>query len=408
MIFKFVPTNLIKAKNEIVSQHTEIGEATNAITNLELMNMIKRLTTLNEREVKEKALILTRKDLEIITRYLPHNYYKVRMYNLFLIFQLRCNLSLSWILFYEWQNAYDNEEFNEFLKKFIDHNVFFEKIMQSNHFTVQKFKDFLSEENIPLAYGRTAIELECVQSEKIKDKLNYLGIKATSRLAEDCEYVFYAFCTRSDYLTVTEQELLIRIKKYDHVIKKSFLHNFLEKLSLEDLKKYNLIAKYFLDLTGENHSEKFNAFFWNFDTKLIRKYVDWIHRYKIHKIFGNDERSLFWEQYHHEIVKEYTYSKSVVMEFDRYVAVEFLGQAMGPLYIYKKEYFENDVKKVFSMKIYDNAELRRYLFNNTDYEKNAKILGSINGTRLVHLPNPGWQSNFNSFLIKNRITERIL
>lgn len=408
MEFSFVPKNLIKAKEEIISKHTGIGEPLQVANDFDFMKMIKRIASLNKKEAENEALILTKRNLEMIARYLPHNYYKVRLENLFLVFGLRCNLNLNWILFYEWQNAYDSQEFNTFLVDFISKNEDFEKIMESNHFSVQKFKDILSAESIPISYGKIALAVGRNSSLKLNDKLEYLGIKESSRLSEDCKYLFFTFCTLNDYLRVGEQEILIRVRKYNDVIRKKFLQNFLTEMSLTHLKCFNRIAEYFLGLTGENHSEKFNTYFYNFNPILIRKYVDWINIYKINKIFGDDERSLFWEQYHHEAVTKYAYSNSVVMEFKNYVAIEFLGQASGPWYIYKKEYFEHNVRRLFKTYGYEAAELKSYLFNNTDYEKNAEVFGNANGIRRVHLPNPGWQRKFNSVLIRNRITERIL
>lgn len=408
MDFRFVPKNLIMAKNEIAARHTEIEEVILAETDFSLMNMIKRLASLNLKEAEKEALVVTKKELEAIARYLPHNYYKVRMDSLFLIFRLRCNEKLGRKLLYEWQNSYDNKECNEFLCTFVLQNNIFENIMKLNHYSIQQFVSFLSSEYIPISYGKAALSLHNVEFNTLEDRLEYLGIKATSRLAKDCRYLFYVFCTSNDYIRAGEQAILLVLKKYDDILKKKFLQNFLKQLSLEDLKKFNHIEEYFFRFTGENHSDKFVSYFYGFDPALLRKYVDWIHIYIINKIFGNDERSLFWEQYHHELVTKYTYSNSVVMEFNNHVAVEFLGQAMGPLYIYRKEYFEKDVRNLLIMGRCDNAELRKYLLNNTEYEKNAKILGDRKGTRLVHLPNPGWQINFNSVLTRNGITERIL
>ena len=406
--FRFIPKNLILAKEEIIERHTGISEIVPTFTDYSLMNMIRRLTSLSRQEAENEALVLTKKELEIIARYLPHNYYKLQMENLFLIIRLRCNINLNRILLNEWQNAYDNKEFNAFLRTFMLENKDSEKLEEIKNVSVQKFISFLTAENIPVEYGKMALSLKNIKSEKLQDRLEYLGIKQTSRLFEDCRFLFYIFCGEKDYLEAGEKEILFVVKKYDENLKKKFLRNFLQQTSLENLKKFNRIEEYFFAFTGENHTDKFNAYFYGFDVVLVRKYVDWIHIYIINKIFGNDERSLFWERYHHETVEKYAYNNSVVMEFNNYIAIEFLGQASGPLYIYKKEYFEHYVRKIFKTYGYEATELKSYLYNNTDYVKNAKLLSNINGTRLVHLPNPGWQSKFDSVVIRNRITERIL
>lgn len=88
MEFSFVPKNLIKAKEEIISKHTGIGEPLQVANDFDFMKMIKRIASLNKKEAGKEALILTKKNLEMIARYLPHNYYKVRLENLFLVFGL--------------------------------------------------------------------------------------------------------------------------------------------------------------------------------------------------------------------------------------------------------------------------------------------------------------------------------
>lgn len=408
MDFRFIPVNLIKAKEEIALRHTEFGEESQTDVDSSFMNFIKYLVCLEVDEVEKEALVITKRMLEKIVRYLPHNYYNVQMDNLFLIFRIRSNLKFKRMLFNEWQNGYSNESCNAFLKTFVSKDKDFGEILDSNHISVQMFTEILSAKNIAIKYGKTAMSLERSPQKSLAEKLEYLGIRKTSKLFNDCLSLFYVFCERKDYLSVDDEKILSIIKKYDNNLKKQFLANFLGQLSLSELKNYKWLASYFFEITGENHSKKFNSYFASFEPDLTRKYVNWMHIYIINKIFGKDERSVFWERYHYELVTKYTYSNAVVMEFVDYVAVEFLGQAMGPLYIYQKKYFEADIRKFFKLNMYDNGELRTILYNNTKYENNAKRLKNKQGTRLVHLPNPGWQTNFHGILITNKITERIL
>ena len=407
MEFNYIPSKLIKAKQEIVEQHANIGEPKILEPNLEIMRLILRLTKLDEKSVYSESLVLTKKELEIIAGYIPHNFYDVKLDNLFQILQIRNSLKLCNILLYEWQNSYDNQECNDFLKLLIKKNEYIGKIISGWNLTACQFIKFLDSENIPVAYGRTAVLLNDTCYTNLNERLEYLGIRSNSKLSNMCNFLFFTFCSRQDYLLIGENELLSFVNKYDENTLKVFLNNFLNKLSLQELKNFKRIAEYFLHLTGENRSEKFNNYFLPFDEVIIRKYVDWINIYKINKIFGTDERSRFWEKYHHELVTNFIYSNSVVMEFENFVAVEFLGQAMGPAYIYRKNYYNVAVRDSFEKRLYDNAGLRSHLLHNTEYVNGARNLNGITGSRLIHNPNPGWQDTFKIVLLNNRITEQI-
>lgn len=407
MRFNFKPTKLIKAKNEIIEIHSNIGEPKEFEIDLDFMNLIKYLAGIKYEDLKKEALVRTRKEMELIAEYLPHNYYNVDLNNIFHIFLLRCNKKLSKLLFFEWQNAYSNFEFIDYFQMLILQNKDFKELVNECHLTEEKILYIIKQENIPIAFGKEAVSLHQFTNKTLIEKLEYIGVRKNSKLCLKCMDLFYTYCHKEDYLKIKGADLYIIVKEYGQDEKRLFLINFLECLSLVDLRNYFKLAELFLIITGEKNTAQFDLYFKNFNIILLRKYIDWINMYKINNIFGSDERSKFWERYHYEYVTKYDYSNSVVLEFDKYVAVEFLGQGMGPLYIYRKDYFNKYVRDSFTLRKYDNNLLRNYLYHNTSYEKNEKYIRSVTGTRLVHLPNPGWQSNFDSVLVNNGITKRI-
>lgn len=405
--FCFVPQKLMKANQVIKQKHSRVSEPKNLRPNPELHKLIVYLSQLDATKVEQEALALTNKEMEDIAGYIPYNFYRVSLKNLFHIFQIRSNERLCLILFHAWQNAFDQSGCNFFMETLLLEDKNFKEIILKTHFTEQKFSWILKQKNIPLEYGKEAQRLKRPELVGLKEKLTYFGIKSTSNLAIQCEFLWYVFCKKEDYLLIKEYELLKIIQKYDEKIKKVFLLNFLSELSLEELKKFSSLAEYFSGITGENRSKEFNLYFADFEQRYVRKFVDWINICKINKIFGKDERSVFWEKYHYEDVKKYSYSNSIIMEFENYVAIEFLGQANGPAYIYKKDYFDKNLRNAFVLRLYDNKALRQYLYKNTQYEDGARRLRNAIGTRLKHLPNPGWSSIFADVLINNNITERI-
>lgn len=407
MQFDFIPHKLIKEKNQIIIRHSHLADTKEITPNNDLKNFIFDLVKLETYEIKSKAMVLTRQEMTLLAKYLPYNFYNVNMKNLFEIFLLRVNKSLCTYLFWEWQNSYDNNECNLFLHQLLNQNEDFRNIIKECHLTVELFHKLLNESTPPIFLGQEFVKMMQISKEEIREKLSYFGIKYASNFAKKCEDFFYIFCMRKDYLGVTDNDLLLYIKKYTYDQRKLFLKNFLAELRLKDLAKFNLIAEYFLIEAGENKSENFRKYFDTFPSLLVSKYVDWTNTYKLHKLFENDERSLFWSRYHHEVITKYEQSNCVVMNFKTYVAIEFLGRAMGPCYIYSKKYFEDKIKQSHVLKEYDNQRLRKYLYNNTDYSSTTYNIIRVNGIRLVHNPNPGWQRNFDKVLMDNDITERI-
>lgn len=407
MEFHFIPHKLLEAKEEIIKVHTKVSETREIKPGKELKELIEFLTGLRQEKVKLEAVVLGRKEIELVTRYLPYNFYHVNMTNLFQVFLYRINSKLCEILFFEWQNSYENQECNAFLKMLLDTQEDFRNHIVTCGLNESKFRSFLDAKSIPIAYGKEIISKKNIRSGEVERELLRYGIRGNSKLAKQCRYLYWTFCHKRAYLALEERVLLREIKKYSDAEKREFLLNFLSELELIHLKQYNLIAAHFLTITGENQSKRFYQYFEQVPDTIIKKYVDWTNTYKIQEYFGDDERSVFWQRYHHEVVTRYGYSNSVVMDFGDFVAIEFLGRSMGPCYIYKRAYFDQTFRQTNVFGKYKNNELRQFLFKKTEFKNGATALMYHNGTRLVHNPNPGWEYNFEQVLLNNNITERL-
>lgn len=408
MKFSFSPKRLIQSKNNILITHSHTNNPAPVKPSKDLMKLIQRLVVLELYELKRNALSLTNKEMIMVTSYLSHNYYDVNMNNLFEIFKYRSNERLCHILFNQWQDSYDNNELNQYIRKLLKIDEKLIMLIRKNHTDEMEFDRFLKEGQIPINYVKMIMDYPFEGKLNLKQKLEYFGIRKESRLTYDCEFLYYTLCNRNDYLYVKETDLLIVVKKYNESQLKCFLKNLLKNLSLKDLNNLLGIARYLQTKVGENYSKKFIDFFSGFSAKIVQKYVDWINIGKIEEYFGEDERSMFWKNYRFVKVKKFPSSNSVVMEFKKHIVVEFLGRSMGPTYIYKKIYFEQNVKKWFTRTSHDNISMRRQLYRYTSYEDEGVKFKDNVGIRMIHTPNPGWESKFTSVLLKNRITEYII
>lgn len=397
MDFSFVPNRLVNVKDKIVKEHPlEAEELLDIKPNDKLFELVNRIASLEIKKVKMNAMSLSANDIAAIAAYLPHNYYSVKMRNLFLVFKYRTDYRLCEILYDQWQNTYTNKECNEFiLDVLLKEKEDFIILLRNNHIDENHFRMFLEKGDIPTRYGYELRKVNFRKGLSLKDKLGYFGVKNSSKLYHDCEYLFYTFCDREDYLIANKLSMVDVVEKYSIRELKLFLFNFLSKLSLAELEDFSTLAAKLQVRIGDDQSSKFKSFFDGANPAIIRKYIDWINIYKVNKYFGNDERSIFWKRYRFVHVEKYSYSDSVVMEFDSYVAIEFLGQAMGPIYIYTKDYFNTYVRKWFTRKIYGNSEMRSVLLHQTDYQNY--------GYRKEH--RGYWQSEVHGVLIGNNITE---
>ncbi len=402
MDFSFTPRRLIQAREDIAIQHPLEREVVLATPDDDLYKLITRLAALEKYQVKKNALALSNKDVQRVTAYLPFNHYKVNMTNLFDIFMYRSTKELCELLYSQWQDSFSNKECNEFLRKLLNYDEKFIMLMRKNNLPEEMFVKLLESKNIPLFFGsmlKSSLGIKSTLAEKVK----YWGIRDDSRLFKMIQFLFYTFCLRDDYLMISQPALLAIVKQYgttDIRILKQFLINFLKELKLSELEKHSELAKYLETQTGKHRTDKFNQFFSGVDEKLVEKYINWLNIQIINEVFGYDERSMFWKQYKFLHIDKYKSSNSVVMEMKNYYATEFLGKAMGPIYFYDKQVFDEKVRRWF---VYNNnADLRSLLYNHQELCADREVHKKPNGDEYY------WCRVVHNILIRNRMTEKII
>lgn len=392
----FLPRRLIIVKEEIANIHNLKNNKTyEPYSDDDLQILIRRITGTSKRNLKTLIYTLTKREALLVIGYLPSNIFHVKMNNVLQVYKERTDLEGARILFSEWQNAYSNQELNDFLCKEDNIVEAFSAVLSENHCPVNTFKEMLESESIPVWYGKYCVEMGENYGEEIGERIKYLGIKEASQLYKDIIYLFYTYCERIDYIRAGVYVLLKEAEQYVHDDKaiKQFLLNFLQKLSLSDLSSFNPLAELLERLTGSNETEKQKRFFYQYPENVWDKYKEWLNRAHIFKYFGDDERSRFWSNYHFESVVHIKHSNSVVLKTENYYIVEFLGRATGPMYSYSNSVYETTIR--YWMPNNSNSTLRSILYENRD--KAHK--------RLVH--NTNWQSDFDWYLRSNNITYRI-
>ena len=397
MAFSFIPRKLQQAEKDIAELHRRKSSIPRISDNKELKELVMSLVQLKYGQTGIRVFALTDRELYLIAKYIPHNYYKVDMTNLFSVFELRPSEQLWAALYEQWQESYQNSECNEFICNSLESNAELESFIRKMHMTPHTFGIVLKGEDIPSAFLKEVMECALGESRCIADRLEYFGVRKRTLLYKKCRSGFFLCCGKKEYLSIQEFDLLEAVRRYkeEHFVwLKDFLINFLSKLSLRELQKFQSLAEYLQMAIGEGPADKdrYKRFVDGLPQEIEQKYADWINQSKVWAYFGEDERSIFWKQYRFVSVRKIKKSNVVVMEFRNHYALEFLGKGMGPMYIFTRDYFEKDIQKKLTW--IDNMQMRKELLHSAD---------SADQYRKEHRGN--WQTDVHKYLREHHMTD---
>lgn len=394
---KFTPFRLLAAKDNVVKHHTKSIEVPPIKPNDDLKSFIMRIVKLPNDSIKSYAVAMDEIEVLRVAAYIPHDYYDVKMDNLFLIVNERSTEEVCNTIIREWHNSYENEKCRLFLLDLVKADSNMKKAINKCHLLPNEFTELLSNENIPRSIGLMCLKGDFTPDYTLGMKINYYGIETGSKLYHDIEFLFYTFCDKADYFK-TGDELLTVVKIYKNDVFKDFLVNFLNKLSLEDLDKFEKIGRYLNTNLGDIESTKCKDHFNGLPTKIWEKYRNWMIRLFLNDVFGHDERSVFWRRYKFsKKPKKHLRTKCIIMEWEAYYGIEFLGDVMGAWYFCEKESYGAKLKRYLDRSA-NKTELVHSLYQ--DYKN------GVNGVDKRNHP-VGWESEFAWVLSRRHITERI-
>ena len=390
----YFPKELVKTKEKIINKHKKTNEIHIDARDSELYALINRLASLNDDNLEREACALGNDEIGMIAAYIPNNFYNVDMSNLFSIFTYRAEKRYFEILYDIWQDHFTNNECNAFIYQWLnDNDEIFSGVLDIS--LKADFRKMLVRGDVLLGFGNIVKNKIMETDKSLEDILEPWKLRYGSALLWEMKFLLYTYCPKEYYQNISKEELLSFVKQYaakrnGALIK--FINNFVSEMSLEELESYDDLSRFLIKEIGNPDTKEFAEFFEGVTEQVVTKYTDWINKQIIDDVFGNDERSLFWKQFRFRSVVKYGRSNSVVMDMGKYVAAEFLGKAMGPIYIYEKDVFENKVKKWFKNR--NNVQLRSALFHHENYiyrqihqghwqEEVGEILFSYNMTRKI-------------------------
>lgn len=390
---QFTPERLIESRKKVEEAHVRQEAYDFTMPGEELEALIRRLLDTRDGMLTATGMSLSDREACMLAGYLPHNFYEVSEDKLFRILNKRLDEASGEVLFREWQEEFGNYPCNHFLRELAEHNASFQKVLAKHHIKSALFIQILISRNIPLAFDQLLIGAVFADGIEFENKLKYYGIVPQSFLDVECKRALLTFCEKEDYFSCSEENLLDIIKTYDGYMLKKFLFNFLDKLSLSELEYYPALASYMRKITGHRNSRNFQQFFEGAGADQIQHFIDWINIFKLNIYFGNDDRSQFWKQFRYLNVVRYPVSNVVIMEFDECVAVEFLGDKKGTIYICEKDIFmQNFYHQLDRM---DNEELRGYFKAHKDQCIESR--GHVGR----------WEVHISNVLIKKEIADKL-
>ena len=388
----YIPEKIIEARKSIVPAHRR-NQAGGFAASEELEQFIGRLNGYSRDMLKAAALSLSAEEVDTLAGYLPYNYYAVSQKKLFEILRYRLDDRSVKVLFRQWQEEFNNPECNAFLKEMALTDGPFQRILKRCHIREDVFVGILDSGQIPIGYDEQLIGGKYSDGEDFEKKLRYFGVAQGSYLDIECKRALLTFCGKTEYFSCSQDNLLDILKTYDRFMLRRFVQNFMDKLSLGELQAYPSLSVYLRQVIGHRNSRTYKAFFEDIPEKTEQKYNDWTNICKINSYFREDIRSRFWKQFRYQNVVRYPLSEVVVMEFETCVAVEFLGEKPGTIYLCDKEnYTTYFYEKLDAM---DNENLQEYFRLHKD-----QCIEYRNHTGR-------WQSHISSLLTRRRLAEKI-
>lgn len=352
------PFRLEQTLNEIKLSHPNIGDTPN-VSDDAFIKLLRKIVAMNETELKRYTYTLLPTDVIKLCKYAPGNIYNLKLDNIFKIIRVRLNTDCLKALYYSLQNKFDNRKFNKFFGSILDNVDIRKQFYSISSINTNIFLKILNGKWPHIKLGQILCQ-DVVFSEHIQDKLQSFNIKASSAISKSCTDMFYFFCCKDAYIKTDKANLNEILRKNNSLdMLRLFISSFFKKLSMNDLIKYFNIIQHTQSYIGKYNSDRYNDFFKLLKPEIERKYHSWINLYELYSNLDN-ERIDFWKMYEFVDITRYKQSSSLVMEFEYYYAIEFIGSEGGPVYFFTKKDYENHIQ---SKMAYSNAELRQGLYH---------------------------------------------
>ncbi len=366
VIINFEPLKLISACAKIKEDYKNRYDYENPPEG-HLEKLINEVSSMGMTELEDYSMLLKDHDIEFLAYHLPSENNIIINKKILKIVSSRLTDTVFEAYFSSWQKNYNKlsnkmgeRNLMELSDKcgYLDKNVYnkelFMKLLMRNADEV-------------LAEGASEIY---DKSENDFDEIIYerFSVRPSSVLGVNIRKKIYISCSEKQLMSVGDSGLCDIASAYVLEDKLKFFINFISKVSPLNLKSYMRLAE-----IARNFFKKSSDSFRNLPSDIKVKFQMWFSLLDIDRIFGQDERGVFWKARAIENnavnVEKINHYNMVIMHFETFVATEFILKSDGPIYIVSNEEYNN---KMHQLIVFSNSksELKRLLYENyryTDY-----------------------------------------
>lgn len=303
-----------------------------------LESLLEEISNLNLVGLADYAAMLKEYDIKYLAWHLPKEENLILNTKILRILSSRISKDIFDVYFSSWQKFY---------------KVLSNHLGTKNLFLLSDLGSFLPEEmytadlrsKMLLAQEDELIS-QCVSDLADRTNETYTDILSVFYLISPSSVLgitilkkIFLVCSEKQLLRTTDLELCNIANSYITEEEMQFFVNFVSKVSPNHYRDYLRLA----DLArvffakGKYRIE-------NFETSVRIRFQMWFSLLDLDRIFGEDERGLFWKaraiENHAIRVEKKNKFNMVIMYFEQFVATEFLIQADGPIYIVDNAEFD--------------------------------------------------------------------
>ncbi len=355
---------------------------TKQLSEADLRTFISRLCALSDIQAKNEAYVLSLKEMITIVDYITTNRFKFTIHPLVIILKERRNTQIFLRLMKQWKTWYAVSEINEVLDVYFSDDKWM-STTKVTPITKDLWKTWMTgDDNCAINIARYL-----VKNQMQPDDLVQYQITNHDAIYQGVRNALILVCPQQQYYELNPQMVLDALKVFDQPRQHLFLQNFLIPLPDQKLlARYSRICEWIDKQYPFRRGSEKKAPFWQASLPdEINGFARWNLLCDIRRLFGRDERSMFWLDFIDVLedvrsVQTKPNEFRIALYFKRFVVIEFTQ--IG-----------------FAAHIIDMDQYKRYLadyfeipYDIKDSELRSRIKDLyLSKDRIIH--RVGWQSN---------------
>lgn len=309
-----------------------------------LEELLEEITNLNLSEIADYACMLKEYDIKYLAWHLPKEENLILNTKILKVLSSRISKEVFDVYFSSWQKNYrilSNHLGTKNLFLLSDQGKYLPEDIYNTNLRTQMFLSS-EDELISQCVSDFADQTDGLYTDILS--VFYL-ISPSSVLGVNILKKIYLVCSEKQLLKTPDFEMCNIANSYAIEEELRFFINFVSKVTPTHYKDYLRLA----DLARTFFTNR-KYMIEDLETSVRIKLQMWFSLLELDRIFGEDERGLFWKARAIENqairVEKRPAFNMVIMYFEKFVATEFLVRADGPIYIVDNEEFNTTMGRI--------------------------------------------------------------